>query len=181
LDPLCIRYKFPNIMLGQDHPQGQGKVQQSNCHALFDLYIPFDMVQYPYICLVTRGEHNHHPPYPTRMPSDIANDVVEALRQTDIMIMTPRMLHTLYKYVVHILIIIGRFILSPQCRQLLHKYDKLTLRAIHASLNIEDRITALIRKERLLQYPDGTSLAGKYRMLSIYIVYNWLILYRSSA
>lgn len=115
------------------------------------------------------------------MPSDIANDVVEALRQTDIMIMTPRMLHTLYKYVVHILIIIGRFILSPQCRQLLHKYDKLTLRAIHASLNIEDRITALIRKERLLQYPDGTSLAGKYRMLSIYIVYNWLILYRSSA
>ena len=33
---------------------------------------------------------------------------------------------------------------------------------IHQSLNIEDRISALIRKQRLLIYKEGTSLAGIY-------------------
>jgi len=40
------------------------------------------------------------------------------------------------------------------------KYQVAFIRAIHDSLNIEDRITAFIRKERILQYPLGTDLAG---------------------
>jgi hypothetical protein len=45
-----------------------------------------------------------------------------------------------------------------------------TLRAVHGSLNIEDRITAIIRKEKILQYPEGTAYAGTY-MRSICLVY----------
>lgn len=30
------------------------------------------------------------------------------------------------------------------------------------SLACEDRLSALIRKERLLRFPDGTAFAGKY-------------------
>ena len=41
---------------------------------------------------------------------------------------------------------------------------------IHSSLNIEDRLTALIRKERILRYPEGMSLAGRY-------AYAWYMLY----
>jgi hypothetical protein len=34
---------------------------------------------------------------------------------------------------------------------------------LHASLNIEDHISSLIRKERLLHYHDGTDIAGVLR------------------
>ncbi len=65
---------------------------------------------------------------------------------------------------------IGRFILSPHYYALSKKYGGQTLRAVHGSLNIEDRITAIIRKEKILQYPEGILYAGKY-ILSICPVY----------
>lgn len=37
------------------------------------------------------------------------------------------------------------------------------LRYIHKSLQIEDRVTAFIHKQRLLYYPGGTNLAGVWR------------------
>jgi hypothetical protein len=80
------------IVLGYDHPQGQGKtVHYAGCQAKWDLYIPHNMVRYPYVCLVARGSHSHHPPYPTRLPKDIADDVIAALQQGDILALTPRM------------------------------------------------------------------------------------------
>jgi hypothetical protein len=38
---------------------------------------------------------------------------------------------------------------------------------IHASLNYKDRIGALIRAERLRQYPEGTAVAGIESMHNI--------------
>ena len=35
-----------------------------------------------------------------------------------------------------------------------------TYRGIHASLNIEDNIGRMIRKERFTQYPAGTAFTG---------------------
>jgi hypothetical protein len=52
--------------------------------------------------------------------------------------------------------------LSLEYKILKDKYEVASIRAIHDSLNIEDRITALIRKERILQYPQGTDLAGMF-------------------
>jgi hypothetical protein len=123
------------------------------------------MARYPYICLITRNSHTHHPPYPIKLPIDLANDVVEAIRQEEVLSLTTRMPRictvyaneTTYHY-------IGRFILSPQYYILCRKYGAQTLRAVHSSLNIEDRITALIRKERMLQFPEGTAYAGKYML-----------------
>jgi hypothetical protein len=59
---------------------------------------------------------------------------------------------------------IGRFILSPQYYTLYKKYRAQTLRIVHSSLNIKDRITTLIRKERILQFLEGTVYTGKYRL-----------------
>jgi hypothetical protein len=49
------------------------------------------MIRYPYVILIARGNHSHHPPYPTRLPYQVANDVILALRQGDILAQTPRM------------------------------------------------------------------------------------------
>lgn len=57
---------------------------------------------------------------------------------------------------------LGRFIVSPQFSALRRRFGVTALDAIHKSLNVEDRITALIRKQRLLAYPEGTALAGEH-------------------
>ena len=51
--------------------------------------------------------------------------------------------------------------MSPEYALLVQKYGKQSLRAIHAGFNIDDRINALIRKERLIQFPEGTDYIGK--------------------
>ena len=62
----------------------------NKCTARLDIYLPFNMSRYPYIILIARGNHSHHPPYPTRLPLHIANDIISALRQSDILAQTPR-------------------------------------------------------------------------------------------
>jgi hypothetical protein len=52
---------------------------------------------------------------------------------------------------------------SPAFSKILAKHRGSALRHLHQSLHIEDRVTALIYKQRLLQYPKGTSLAGVWR------------------
>ncbi len=67
-------------------------------------------------------------------------------------------MHSIYSTdVLHL----GRFILSPQFTALNKKYGENALYALHQSLNIEDRIASLIRKQKLLTYPQGSSLAGE--------------------
>jgi len=75
--------------------------------------------------------------------------------------LTARKFHTCNAYAVLILNI-GRFILSPQFAALCRKHGELSINALHQSLNIEDRVAALIRKQKLLTYPEGSSLAGKH-------------------
>jgi hypothetical protein len=50
------------------------------------------MYRHPYVCLVARGFHDHHPPYPTRMPKDIADDVIAVLGRGGVLDTTARML-----------------------------------------------------------------------------------------
>jgi hypothetical protein len=59
-----------------------------------------------------------------------------------------------------LLTVLGRFILSPEYQWLLNKFSTTSLRAIHTSLAIEDRLAAFIRAERIKQYPEGTDLLG---------------------
>jgi hypothetical protein len=50
------------------------------------------MKRLPFICIVARGNHPHHPPYPTRLPKDVADDVVAAIKGGDVLSLTGRML-----------------------------------------------------------------------------------------
>jgi hypothetical protein len=56
---------------------------------------------FPYIVLITRGNHSHHPPYPLRLPQDIADDVIAAIKRTDILGMTARMSRLYSAYAAH--------------------------------------------------------------------------------
>ncbi|KAB8228235.1 uncharacterized protein BDW43DRAFT_304052 [Aspergillus alliaceus] len=59
-----------------------------------------------------------------------------------------------------------RFMLSPIFTNLYDRFGPSTLRTLHKCLNIEDRITALIRKQKLLSFPEGTHIAGILREYS---------------
>ena len=63
-------------------------------------------------------------------------------------------------------IFIGRFILAPEFQWLIRRFGKDTLRAIHDSLNIKDRVAAFIRAERIKQYPSGIGLLSNVPVYS---------------
>jgi hypothetical protein len=65
----------------------------------------------------------------------------------------------------------GRFLLSPEHKEFLRRYGAQSLAEIHRSLANEDRIGAIIRKERLLHFPLGTGLKGALYIPSIYYAY----------
>ena len=62
------------------------------------------------------------------------------------------------------------FILSPQFAALYRRHGELSLNTLHQSLNIEDRVAALIWKQKLLTYSEGSSLASKHA-LSLFSAY----------
>jgi hypothetical protein len=49
---------------------------------------------------------------------------------------------------------------NPMIREFCQRYNGLTLRDVHASLTNEDKIDALIYKQRVLNYPFGQDIAA---------------------
>ncbi|OJD12483.1 hypothetical protein ACJ73_09344, partial [Blastomyces percursus] len=128
------------------HFLGPGRLIRSKCSAKFDFYIPQTWDRFPYLLLVTRGEHVHFPPPPTKLPSEIAVEVRSLINQSSLLDLTPR-----------------RFLLSPFFVKMYDRFGPAALRALHYSLDIEDKVAALIRKQKLLAYPKGTTIAGVLR------------------
>lgn len=131
---------------GHDHPTGPTNTQLHPCSVLFDIYIPFNSDRFSYFIIVCRGSHTHHPPLPHKTPQEILADIKSALGSEDTLGLTTR-----------------QFLLSPQFNAIKRRYGDITLRTIHASLNLEDRLTLMIRKQRLVQYPLGCAFAGAMR------------------
>jgi hypothetical protein len=128
------------------HQSGDGHIVKRDCGVIFDIYIPHLWHRFPYVLIVGRGSHSNFPPPPDKLPSDIAKEITEAISAHDVLRLTARSL-----------------IISPHLAQILRRHDKLTLRELHDSLHCEDRITALILKQKLLLYPKGLDLAGVLR------------------
>lgn len=63
----------------------------SKCNAMFDVYIPQKWDRFPFLLLVTRGYHAHHPPPPIKLPQEIADEVIEAIKDHDCLDLTARM------------------------------------------------------------------------------------------
>ncbi|RKF71472.1 hypothetical protein GcM3_101022 [Golovinomyces cichoracearum] len=108
------------------------------------------MQRFCFILLVIRSSHNHHPPYPTWLPKDIKEQVQEILMSVDILTTSSR-----------------RLLVSPVYAQICNEFGVSRLSRLYASLGSQDRFTALIREERLHQYPAGTDYAGVSREFQI--------------
>ena len=87
----------------------------------------------------------HHPLYLTKLPIDLANDVVEVIKQVEVLSLTIYMPYICTAYANKATYYyIGRFILLLQYNILYKKYRAQTLYTVYSSLNIKDQITALI-------------------------------------
>jgi hypothetical protein len=86
---LVVNTKF-TFYTAYDHPQGPGRVIQRNCRVLFDIYIPVNWARFPFVLLVARGNHSHHPPFPNKLPRTIADEVYRALNVNKILAASPR-------------------------------------------------------------------------------------------
>jgi hypothetical protein len=121
------------------------------------------MVRYPYIIVVSRGSHTHHPPPPSRLPEEIKEDIIEVLQTIPNLLDTTARKFCIYStYTEHMLILyyIERFLLSTECQQLKEKWHIQGEGPLHPSLNSKDRLVALIRKTNLFKYPLGRHIAG---------------------
>jgi hypothetical protein len=82
-------------LAGFDHPQGQGTIKYYNhCNVKWNVYVPLNTARYPFICLVSRGNHLHHPPRPTRLPFNLKEDILEFISKDDVLALTKGMLRT---------------------------------------------------------------------------------------
>jgi len=72
------------------------------------------MARYPYICLITRNSYIYYPLYLIKLPVNLANNIVKAIKQVDVLSLTIRMLRICIVYINETTYYsIGRFILSP--------------------------------------------------------------------
>jgi hypothetical protein len=153
------------ICIDQDHPTGRGAVTTYKaCKASWDLYIPYNMDRHMLIILVARGVHTHHPPFPVRLPKDLLGELQDLVRSSDVLQLTRRKF-MLIIWLAYAKDILGKLFVSPVFHEFCARYGVTNLGEIHKGLVNEDRLAAIIYKEKLLRYPEGLYLQGMYMLL----------------
>lgn len=150
------------MILANWHRNSQGILQRGvlkttdDCPCRFDIYEPIDLLQCPYILIVTRNPHTHPLPERTKTPATIArifNTLLLALgwRLADA---TPRRLLLDHRFV-------------RDLREILDWRDARDpgLGDLHPSLANFDHAARLINKLRYEEYPEGTGLQGKHFLI----------------
>ena len=112
--------------------------------------------------LIAREEHTHHSLYLIKMFKNIADDVVNMIRTQDLLIIIARKLALRSIQIQRTLIIIKRFFSNTSLNALYNKYKQFSLRYIHSSLNLKNRIATFIRKKKLLAYLKESDVTDMY-------------------
>ena len=60
----------------------QGKMVKQNCKTKFYKIIPLDLEKTPYVILISKGIHTHHPPPPSNIPFNIMEKLKKMLEET---------------------------------------------------------------------------------------------------
>jgi hypothetical protein len=142
--------------LGVDHPQGQGQMERHPCKVQFILFSPLDLNITPYLIWISIGEHTHPPPPSTRTPIMYAKDITNIIRR----IHSPELTTGIYfESILNLLIIYLVGVLKHAAmRQFCEQHQGTTIIDVHKSFANLDKISALLAKERILQYPHGTGI-----------------------
>ncbi|KAJ5439313.1 uncharacterized protein N7458_010311 [Penicillium daleae] len=128
---------------GYSHIQGPGQWERLGCKVRFDWLIPQDLQKCPFFVFISTGRHLHPPVPPKRSPSAI----VEGLKRLITRINRPDLTT-------------GKFLASPELQRFCEQHQHHTLTELHVSFVNTDRLGAIIRKHRLLSFPQGQSLNG---------------------
>lgn len=67
--------------LDHDHPQGFGQMVGMPCKVKWNIYIPFNLEQIPYILITSHGIHEHPPPPPRKTPRAIVEGILDVLKR----------------------------------------------------------------------------------------------------
>jgi hypothetical protein len=76
-----INLEYINNLLGRDHPQGQGQIQQRPCKVVFNIFRPINLQETPYIIWVSSGLHSHPPPPPSRTPDQYLKEILQVIQR----------------------------------------------------------------------------------------------------
>ena len=61
----------------------QGKMTVQKWQVKFYKIIPLDLKKTPYVILVSKGLHTHHPPPPSNIPTEITEKLKKMLEETN--------------------------------------------------------------------------------------------------
>lgn len=82
LNYLEASFQILTDYLGIDHIQGQGRlIASQKCPVTFDVIIPNNLEQSPYILWVSIGEHNHVPPPVHKVSKNLRQDIINLFVQ----------------------------------------------------------------------------------------------------
>ena len=153
-----MNYEYILNVLGVDHYQGQGKLVKADCGVKFIRIVPVDRALYPYIIWVSVGTHTHPPPAINKTPKDIRQGLLDIIQRINDPCLTRS---RLIKYITRVLLIHSDSLLkNPLIRDFCQQYNGLSLQDVHASLTNQDKIDALIYKQRVLNCPYGQQIAA---------------------
>lgn len=112
----------------------------------------------PYILFTSHGVHTHPPPPPNKQPAEMLNDILDIIKRIkDPQLNICKVFLTCLDFYTNQL---ARFLQSPELQNFCQQYNKASLAQIHNSFANYDRIAALIKRERLLSYPEGRHFNG---------------------
>lgn len=117
------------------------------CGVKFHIYKPTldsaNKATVPYIAVVSVGIHTHPPPPPSKIPEDVRQVVLSAIKAHGVNSITA-----------------SRLMASNMLPRLLN--NSISLNMEHASLLNTDRVNSIIRRERMKENPAGTDFLGKH-------------------
>lgn len=113
--------------------------------------------------LNTRKIYAHHLSYSIKLSKNLTDNVIAAIQQHNLLNLTFNKFNINSTYTEYTFVYfddLKRFIMSFRLNNLYAKYGNNTLRMIHQNLNVENRITILIKKQKLLKYSTETNLTN---------------------
>lgn len=128
---------------GVDHPQGQGSLFKIPCEVTFQVIIPIDIVAIPFFAIISFGIHTHIPPPPSTLSNSDIEEVVKVLRP----MLTPQLTRS-------------QFLNSTQLQTYLQLKGFHSIEEMHIGFANKDKISRIMKREKLLQFPFESSLGG---------------------
>lgn len=123
-----------------------GRLQHMACSVKFHIYKPTLQLNTnepsaPFMAIISVGLHNHPPPPPSKLPMQVRNTLLNAIKSYGVSTATAT-----------------RIMASNMLPWLLDNVPTLVVK--HATLLNNDRINQIIRRERMREFPWGTDFLG---------------------